>query len=334
MAATSVVVLDRGNNTTCTVNLFGATLVSWRVNNQEQLFVSKQAVFDGKRAIRGGIPFVFPQFGQWAFGPQHGFARVARWHVEKLPERLASGDVEAIFSLMDDDFTRSMWHFQFRLTYRLILREKELHFNIGVYNPSKELTFSCQLLLHTYFKVPDVRRCQITGMHGCMFIDKTREGAVYQETREVVTINEWTDRIYQNTMQEHIITNVVSGRKMRIQKYNFPDTVIWNPWAEFAKEIGDFGDDEFPNMVCVEAGRVAAPIVLLPGTAFEASQILQVLLCRPCADIARPAPPTPRTPTPHTTTHKVQPIVTRIVIAISICLLCILLLSTNCRNLT
>uniref|UniRef100_A0A2H1W608 Galactose mutarotase n=1 Tax=Spodoptera frugiperda TaxID=7108 RepID=A0A2H1W608_SPOFR len=238
---------------------------------------SKQAVFDGKRAIRGGIPFVFPQFGQWAFGPQHGFARIARWHVEKMPERLPSGDVEAVFSLMDDDFTRSMWHFQFRLTYRLILREKELHFNIGVYNPSKELTFSCQMLLHTYFKVPDVRRCQITGMHGCMFIDKTREGAVYQETREVVTINEWTDRIYQNTMQEHIITNVVSGRKMRIQKYNFPDTVIWNPWAEYAKEIPDFGDDEFPNMVCVEAGRVAAPIVLLPGTAFEASQILQVM---------------------------------------------------------
>ncbi|XP_075976403.1 uncharacterized protein LOC142976752 [Anticarsia gemmatalis] len=277
MAATSVVVLDRGNNTTCTVNLFGATVVSWRVNNQEQLFVSKQAVFDGKRAIRGGIPFVFPQFGQWAFGPQHGFARIARWHVEKMPERLPSGDVEAVFSLMDDDFTRSMWHFQFRLTYRLILREKELHFNIGVYNPSKELTFSCQMLLHTYFKVPDVRRCQITGMHGCMFIDKTREGTVYQETREVVTINEWTDRIYQNTMQEHIITNVVSGRKMRIQKYNFPDTVIWNPWAEYAKEIPDFGDDEFPNMVCVEAGRVAAPIVLLPGTAFEASQILQVM---------------------------------------------------------
>ncbi|RVE51942.1 hypothetical protein evm_003408 [Chilo suppressalis] len=73
---------------------------------------SKQAVFDGKRAIRGGIPFVFPQFGQWAFGPQHGFARVARWHVEKMPERLPSGDVEAVFSLMDDDFTRSMWHFQ------------------------------------------------------------------------------------------------------------------------------------------------------------------------------------------------------------------------------
>lgn len=51
---------------------------------------------------------------------------------------------------------------------------------------------------------------------------------------------------------------------------------MWNPWVECAKEIGDFGDDEFPNMVCVEAGHVSSPVILLPGTAFEASQILQV----------------------------------------------------------
>lgn len=140
------------------------------------------------------------------------------------------------------------------------------------------MTFSFNMLLHTYFKVPDVRRCQITGLHGCTFIDKTRnDGTLYQESREVVTINEWTDRIYQNTAQEHIITNVVSGRKMRIQKYNFPDTVIWNPWVERAKQMTDFGDDEYPNMICVEAGHVSSPVILLPGTAFEASQILQVM---------------------------------------------------------
>ncbi|EFA11215.1 uncharacterized protein LOC660753 isoform X1 [Tribolium castaneum] len=278
MAATSVVVLDRGNNTTCTINLHGATVVSWRVNNQEQLFVSKQAVFDGKKAIRGGIPFVFPQFGPWNYGPQHGFARIVRWNLEKPPERLASGDIEAIFSLIDSDFTRAVWSYPFQLTYRLILREKELHSNIAVYNPSKESTFSFNLLLHTYFKVPDVRRCQITGLQGCTYLDKTtNEGALYQETRDVVTIGEWTDRIYQNTPHEHIITNVVSGRKMRIQKCNFPDTVIWNPWVEHAKEMNDFGDDEYPNMVCVESGHVSSPVILLPGMGFEASQILQVM---------------------------------------------------------
>ena len=58
----------------------------------------------------------------------------------------------------------------------------------------------------------------MTGLAGCTFIDKTREPPnSYQECRDVVTINEWTDRIYTNTPPEHIITNVVSGRKMRIQ---------------------------------------------------------------------------------------------------------------------
>jgi len=52
--------------------------------------------------------------------------------------------------------------------------------------------------------------------------------------------------------------------------------VVWNPWALGARELSDFGDDEYPNMVCVEAGQVSAPVMLLPGTAFEASQILQV----------------------------------------------------------
>ncbi|XP_014288342.1 uncharacterized protein [Halyomorpha halys] len=277
-APTSVVVLDRGNNTTCTVNLHGATVVSWRVNNQEQIFVSKQSVFDGRRPIRGGIPLVFPQYGsENPQIPNHGFARVSRWKVEKPPEALMGGDVEAIFSLRDNEFIRTnYWNNTFRLSYRLILREKELHFIIGVYNPSKEVTITFNLLLHTYFKVPDVRRCQITGLHGCTFIDKTRIG-VFQEGRESVTINEWTDRLYQNTTQEHVITNVVSGRKMRLQKYNFPDTVIWNPWSDHAKDVSDFGPNEYPNMICVKSGHVSNPVVLHPGTAFEASQILQVM---------------------------------------------------------
>ena len=34
-----VVPMDRGNNTTCTINLHGATIVSWRVNNQARFSV-------------------------------------------------------------------------------------------------------------------------------------------------------------------------------------------------------------------------------------------------------------------------------------------------------
>jgi glucose-6-phosphate 1-epimerase len=286
-----VVIMDRGNNTTCIINLHGSTIVSWRVNNQEQLFVSKKSVFDGRAPIRGGIPFIFPQYGDWLYGPNgppsHGFARVTRWVLEKGPERLPTGDIEAIFSLRDSDFTFSMWQHHFRISYRIILREKELHLNVGVYNPSEKASFDFNLLLHAYFKCPDVRRCQVTGLNGVTFLDRTRmtEGPpgspphvpAYQECREVVTLAEMTERVYIHTPPEHIVTNVVSGRKMRIQKYNFPDTVIWNPWEQRAKEMADFGDDEHPNMICVNGGHVGQPVTLLPQQGFEASLILQVM---------------------------------------------------------
>jgi glucose-6-phosphate 1-epimerase len=41
------------------VNLFGATITSWVCNNEEIIFVSEKAIYDGKKAIRGGIPVVF-----------------------------------------------------------------------------------------------------------------------------------------------------------------------------------------------------------------------------------------------------------------------------------
>lgn len=65
-------------------------------------------------------------------------------------------------------------------------------------------------------------------------------------------------------------------REINSNENNSIISVIWNPWADQAREIADFGDDEYPNMVCVEAGHVSSPVILLPGTAFEASQILQV----------------------------------------------------------
>ena len=33
------------------------------------------------------------------------------------------------------------------------------------------------------------------------------------------------------------------------------DFVVWNPWEESAAKMSDFGDDEFPRMVCVEAAQ-------------------------------------------------------------------------------
>jgi glucose-6-phosphate 1-epimerase len=78
------------------VFLLGATIVSWKVDNEEIIFVSKKTIWDGSKAVRGGIPICFPSFGPWIYGPQHGFARTSKeWKVHSEPKvDVNSGDVE------------------------------------------------------------------------------------------------------------------------------------------------------------------------------------------------------------------------------------------------
>lgn len=41
--------------------LYGATIISWKTSNgEEKLWLSEAAKLDGSKAVRGGIPLVFP----------------------------------------------------------------------------------------------------------------------------------------------------------------------------------------------------------------------------------------------------------------------------------
>ena len=95
---------------------------------------SKNAIFNNKKAIRGGIPVVFPQFGPWDLGPQHGFARITKWEVAVSPEK--TGDsVRAVFRLSDSEDTRKMWQgHQFDLLYTVTLTTNSLQTDLTVNN--------------------------------------------------------------------------------------------------------------------------------------------------------------------------------------------------------
>jgi len=49
--------------------------------SQDVMFVSKNAIFQPPKAIRGGVPVCFPQFGQLGPLGQHGFARNTAFEV-------------------------------------------------------------------------------------------------------------------------------------------------------------------------------------------------------------------------------------------------------------
>lgn len=52
--------------------------------------------------------------------------------------------------------------------------------------------------------------------------------------------------------------------------------MVWNPWQEKAASMSDFGDEEYRNMICVEAGYVDKKKELQGGESFKCAQICYV----------------------------------------------------------
>ena len=135
---------------------------------------SEAAVFDGAKAIRGGIPVCFPQFGPWELGPNHGFARILPWKF--LPQESGvtpAGDAFASFQLRDDPATTgAMWpgrHFVLALV--VTLSEGTLTTNLSVENTG-EAPLEFTALLHTYLRVPTIADVGVSGLQGVDLIDK------------------------------------------------------------------------------------------------------------------------------------------------------------------
>ncbi|XP_054754519.2 uncharacterized protein LOC129260578 [Lytechinus pictus] len=268
------VVLARQLESAATVQLHGATVTSLTLNGCDRLFLSEKAVFNNKKAIRGGIPVIFPQFGPWDKGAQHGFARITPW-VLTDKQTDPKKEVLCTFELEDNLETRSIWNHKFKVKYTVSLQKKNALFDFNVTNTGLEkFDFTC--LLHTYFRVDDIANVSITGLNGLEYVDKIRGGATFTEDRELVTVDGNYDRVYKHTPNKHEIRNTIDGATIVLEKNNFPDIVVWNPWAEKAKQMSDFGDDEYTKMICVEAGYVSTPVTLQPEQTFYASQTIGV----------------------------------------------------------
>jgi len=250
-------------NAYCKIAKFGATLVEWKVEEQPIIFVSPNAVFDGKKAIRGGIPVCFPSFGPWSYGAQHGFARTSNWKVVEGP---TNGEDESVvvLRLEDTEETRKIWNFKFTLDYKIKISGKVLDLSLDLKNNGEE-TISFTTALHTYFCVDDVEKASITGLKGLQYLDKTLpETPKLTEDREKVQLAGWTDRVYLGSSQPVKITGLIDGGEVSLSGSNLPDTVVWNPWNEKAAAMGDLGAEAWPKFICVEAGACVDPIAV-PG---------------------------------------------------------------------
>ncbi|KAK0731336.1 galactose mutarotase-like domain-containing protein [Lasiosphaeris hirsuta] len=272
------------------VLLYGATVISWKSGDgAEKLWLSEAARLDGTKAVRGGIPLVFPVFGtvpnhaQTAKLPQHGFARTSRWEfLGKSSSESAPGSAAADLSVkLDfglssanlDPSARELWPFEFGLIYSVLLNRDSLTTSLVVTNDDDK-PFDCQVLLHTYLRVKDITAVEITGLADASYVDKV-DGAKTKTQSSPLTITGETDRVYSPAGDAAVIVTESGAEIFSVTRDNLGNVVVWNPWADKAAGMADFApNDGFKNMVCVEPGSVSGWQTLEPGDAFEGAQTI------------------------------------------------------------
>ena len=258
---------------TATVYLHGAHIAHWQpIAESPVLFLSKESLFAEDKAIRGGVPVIFPWFGpRTAFGPDartdgpmHGFARTQVWEVAFAA--ISGQDLHLTLTLGPTPISRGYGYDNFRVAYEIIFG-CDLTMRFSVANQSdKPLHF--EEALHTYLHVKNVEDISISGLVGAEFLDKVEDFKRKRQLEEVLHLTGPTDRLYLNTAATVTVDDPGFNRQLITSKKGSKTAVVWNPWSEGAAKLADLGDDEWEGMVCIETVNANEnALTLHPGEA-------------------------------------------------------------------
>jgi glucose-6-phosphate 1-epimerase len=230
------------------------------------LFMSERSQWARHKPIRGGIPLCLPWFGMHPTdptAPMHGIARLTEWTLESVTAN-AAGEVTASLSMDSAIGSPYACPHPFRATFTTVFGSS-LTVSLMIKNTGTQ-PMPVSEALHTYLQVADVRQVAIHGLAGCAFSDRLDGGRTKVEGDAPITIVAETDRVYLDTACDVVVTDPGLGRKLTIRKCGSASTVVWNPWIAKSAAMPDFGDDEWPGMLCIEtANTLANSYQLAPG---------------------------------------------------------------------
>ncbi|HTV07764.1 MAG TPA: D-hexose-6-phosphate mutarotase [Candidatus Aquilonibacter sp.] len=240
--------------------LHGAHITAWQPIGQEPaLFLSERSSFAPDKAIRGGIPIIFPWFGARTAtaesprtdGPSHGFARIQPWKLDFAA--YAADELHLSLSLEPTELSRSLGYDNFLLAYQVTFG-KQLKLRLSVANDSGKL-MQVEEALHTYLRVADVEQVRVHGLFEAEYLDKTENFARRTQTDPVLTLSGVTDRPYLNTTSPIVVDDPLLHRRITVTKSNSNTTVIWNPWENAG--LADMPSDGWRHMLCVESANAS-----------------------------------------------------------------------------
>ncbi|MGJ8682338.1 D-hexose-6-phosphate mutarotase [Paraglaciecola sp.] len=250
------------------LSLFGGHLLSFKPkhDNRERLWVSQNAILDGKKAIRGGVPICWPWFGDHK-DPQysaHGYVRNQKWDI------VSSQELDTGTQIILKPKTSEGEGFEGEVELQLIVVVGEtltiqlVTKNIG----DTELSYNCAL--HSYFSVTDIHAIELLGLEG-KYLDKTRSFDSI-ETPSPYRFSEETDRVHLHKAPE--VTIADNKNITKVQSSGHDSIIVWNPWQDKSISMGDMADDSYLTMVCVETAVTQGQTVK-PAETHTVEQIIR-----------------------------------------------------------
>ncbi len=257
-----------GNFGAATFSPQGAHLVEFTPAGQSpRLFVSRNSLFTPGKAIRGGIPVIFPWFGPregHPESPMHGLVRTRPWNIESVdvPEQ---GPAVVRFSFEACEETLSLWPHPFALALEFRLSDRlEIDWTVSNTGPDP---FHFEQALHPYFPVGDVHSASVQGLRGAEYLDKTDGLKLKTDSTESIAFRGETDRLYLDTAADCILDAPALGRRLKVEKTGSESSVVWNPWIAKAAALPDMADEEWRDFVCVEQVNASRNAVALASGA-------------------------------------------------------------------
>jgi glucose-6-phosphate 1-epimerase len=212
------------------------------------------------------VPVVFPQFSSLGPLPKHGFARTARWDFTGIDT--GANSAVAHFCLRDSEATRQLWPHAFLAELSVTVGGPRLEIALDVTNTGAQpLSFAAAL--HTYLRVVDIHAVVLGNLAEVRYLDQVLGGEHVQAEPDLRFAGE-VDRIYFNAPAQLWVRE--PERITRVEKEEFADWVIWNPWAERGAALADLEPEGYRRMMCLEAAAVGSPIHLEAGAHWRGLQ--------------------------------------------------------------
>lgn len=274
-----IVVTNETDGSQVTIYQQGGHISSWKTaSGEEHLYNSPKTIYANGKAIRGGVPLIFPQFSD--LGPlsvSHGFLRVSNFALKGTSKKDNLEEVQLEYCLRPG-MQKVLPEANVDILLTVQFSAIHLHMDVKVTNRGTA-EFEFAFAFHTYFAAK-VNEAEVGGLNETPYLDdlQDRKPCAAQPVKH---ITEEIDRIYVNQRTAPVFLSYPSphgGKKMlTIKTDNFKDVVLWNPWIEKTKQTKDLPEDAYLHFVCVEHGTILEKEKLKPQGSWHAAQIVDVI---------------------------------------------------------